>query len=437
MNKSHQISLFESSSEDSRTFFTRKRSWSASKHRIILRYIQAQCYNLGGSKSYQSRHMNYIDAFAGEGKYDEGFGIEDFLGTSNFWQKYDVDILDTDGSPLIALKLAKAFKEEGRVNLRCFFTEADKRFHQNLIKNCQLALEGSELDYKVYPRGEFGKFLPEILTDLKLYPSLFFVDTFGVKGFNFEQIRLIGDYLSKHKGELFLLFHNIQVARHAGQSTAKSQEPRSVKASQTYYKNLTEFLGPNSDRDWKSKWMELKNTPQAFERWALGYFMSRIFKETNFKGVASFEIKEEYNDPRPQYSIVACSNHPQKAFGEFLNEFFAEENRLLFYKDENKNFISTSSFLEREWNKQVEERKHQIKPILIQILKDKVTGWIEVRKAITHAVLVISRNYDLGYLKRPEYRKMIVALYKEGVIEARCLGKKNQLTLDSEIRAVQ
>lgn len=108
--KQRQLSLFDENSENSDTFFTRKRPWSAAKHRILLRYIQAYCYNLGGNRPFQSRYANYVDGFAGEGKYDEGVGIEDFIDRSHFWQRYENDFRDTDGSPLIALKCAKIFR---------------------------------------------------------------------------------------------------------------------------------------------------------------------------------------------------------------------------------------------------------------------------------------------------------------------------------------
>jgi hypothetical protein len=58
---------------------------------------------------------------------------------------------------------------------------------------------------------------------------------------------------------------------------------------------------------------------------ALEYFKNRIRKESGFRGVTSFEIKERYSDNRPQYSIVVGSNHPEKAFGEFLNEFVGKK----------------------------------------------------------------------------------------------------------------
>ena len=428
------LNLFGEHPEETQNFFTKKRSWSASKHRIILKYIQSQCYSLGGKKSFQSQHINYIDGFAGEGKYDEGFGIEDFIEQSKFWKRYEIELLNTDGSPLIALKCAKIFNLEGRVNLRCFFAEADKSRHQKLMQNCRAV--GERLEYKIYTCQKFENVLPEIMNDLQGYPSLFFVDTFGVKGLRFEQICLISDYLSQYKGELFLLFHNIQVARHAGQDTAKSEAARMNKASQTYSQNLTELLGVNSDKDWKPKWLELKNKPQQFERWALKYFKQRIIRDSKFNGVASFEIKEKYNDTRPRYSIVACSNHPNKAFGEFLNEFFAEENRLLFYEEDKTGMFR--NFLDQEWQRQNKQRKAEIKPRIIELIKKVNWRWMTLKDTITLVILQLDEiGFGLGYLKRSDYRGIIVELFEEGIIETQVKDIKKGLTLKSLIRFVQ
>lgn len=434
MTDGTQINLFEQNLEGSQEFFTRKRSWSASKHRIMLRYLQSHCYNLGGDKTFQSMHINYVDGWAGDGKYDEGFGIEDFTKESKLWKRYDIDLLDTDGSPLIALKCAKVFQQEDRVNLRCFFAEANPKTNNSLQENCREARQG--LDCKIYSPQSFDKVFPQIMKDLDGYPTVFFLDSYGVKGINFEQICLIGDYVSKHKGELFLLFHNRAVARHAGYLTQKSNSEKMKRIAETYMQNLTAMLGPNSDEAWKSQWRSLKDEPQQFERWALRYFLNRIVEQSKFKGVASFEIKENYNDPRPQYSLVVASNHPPKAIGEFLNEFFADENRLLFY-EQDKNSLA-KNFLDREWQRQVEQRKAEVKPQIIEILRQKNQDWRTVKEAITDVVLKLGTiGFSLGYLKRKEYHLIMSELYSEKLLVARSLGKRNTLTLESEIKIMR
>ncbi len=426
-----QLSLFGEPSENSENYFNRKRSWSASKHRLMLRYIQSFCYNLGGNQPYQSLTLNYVDGFAGTGKYDKGIGIKDFVDNSPFWKKYNSDFSDTDGSPLIALKCAKIFSLEERVNLRCFFTEANNSVNTKLRENCQSI--GKGLSYKIYEPQDFADALPEIINDLENYPTLFFLDIFAVKGVTFEQICSIGNYLSQYKGELFLLFHNRQVARHAGQYTLNSDNPKSLKAAATYTKNLTALLGPNSEQDCKQKWLELKDKPQHFERWALEYFKRRILKESSFKGVASFEIKEMYNDVRPQYSIVVCSNHPQKAFGAFLNEFVWEESKLLFFK-ENK-IENIQKFLEKEWEQENRERLVKIKPEIVKILRQINQNWLAIQDIITELILEIG---NLGYLKRTQYYNDILKpLINERVIEVKDLGTKGKVILKSQIKIVQ
>jgi three-Cys-motif partner protein len=430
MSESEQLSIFNQSNEpnDSVDFFKKKRLWSASKHRIMLKYIQSFCYNLGGKQPYQSKILNYIDGFAGKGKYDEGIGIKEFIDNSNFWKKHKNFFSDTDGSPLIALKCANLFQEEDRVNLRCFFSEANKKINRTLRENCQnIENINKNLEYKIYEPQSFSKSFSSIMEDIEKYPSLFFLDAFAVKGLNFLEITQICDYLNKYKGELFLLFNNRAVARHAGQFTVKSNSDRTIKAAETYTQNLTDLLGNDS---WKDEWQQLKNYPLQFENWALNYFKNQLLYRSLIKGVTSFEVKESYDDTRPQYSIVVCSNHPQKAFGEFLNDFIAEENKLLFHKETNENI---ENFLDAEWNRDILQKRRNVKNRVIEILAQKGSKSIILDDAITHLIL----KYDeLGYLKRKQYREIMIELYHEGKFSAENLGNKNQLTLKSKIKVV-
>ena len=60
-NKNKQLSIFDQQSNDNQDFFNKKRSWSASKHRILLKYLQSFCYTF--SKDHTK--INYVDGFAG------------------------------------------------------------------------------------------------------------------------------------------------------------------------------------------------------------------------------------------------------------------------------------------------------------------------------------------------------------------------------------
>jgi hypothetical protein len=66
-------------------------------------------------------------------------------------------------------------------------------------------------------------------------------------------------------------------------------------------------------------------------------------------------------------------------------------------------------------------------------LAQKGSKSIILDDAITHLIL----KYDeLGYLKRKQYREIMIELYHEGKFSAENLGNKNQLTLKSKIKVV-
>ncbi|PSN19444.1 hypothetical protein C7271_07250 [filamentous cyanobacterium CCP5] len=418
-----QLSLF--SQEDSQDFFDRKRSWSASKHRLLLKFLQSFCYVLGGGK-YPSKNLNYVDGFAGKGKYEKGIGITNFTDQSSFWKRYNANFCDTDGSPLIALKCAKIFKEEGRVELKCHFSEANKKSFSELENNCKSFQD--YVPYQLYGPGDFGNFLPKIINGLDGNPTLFFLDTFGVKGVSFDQVKMVNNYLRKHKGEVFLLFHNISVARHAGQSTAAAKNPRTQKAVETYTKNLTDLLGINSEPVWKAKWHELQGQPQEFEKWALSFFKRRVLEETSIGGVTSFEIKESYYDVRPKYSIIVCSNKPDKSFGELLNDFVFRERHSLFFRE---SYSGLEKFLEGEWQKEINQNAAYIKPYVLDCIQK--SNWSTVEETITNTILKVG---ELGLLDRSHYRKIILGLYDEGFLQARNLGRNGQPTGKTCIKIV-
>lgn len=418
-----QLSIFSENPHELQDFFGKKRSWSASKHRLLLKYLQSFCYVLSGGK-YPSQTLNYVDGFAGKGKYEDGMGLTSFTDASNFWKRYNANFSDTDGSPLIALKCAKIFKDENRAELNCHFSEANRKSYLELQDNCK-DFEGGPA-YEIYGPGEFEKLLPEILSKLNCNPTLFFLDTFGVKGVTFEKISLVNQYLRKYKGEMFVLFHNISVARHAGQSTAVTKTEKDRRAVDTYTKNLTNLLGKGSEPIWKGRWSQLKDSPQEFERWALQYFKQQITKETLIRGVTSFEIKESYADSRPKYSIVVCSNNPAKSFGELLNDFIFSERRSLFFA---KSYSGIETFLENEWKKDVIDRTRDIYPRALEILRN--SNWSTVKDAITRIILEID---DLGYLDRASYRNILRELYDRGHLDVRDLGEKGGITDKSCIR---
>ena len=328
---------------------------------------------------------------------------------------------------MIALKCATLFKEEGRLDLRSFFAEAKPELNQALHLHCQTI--SRDIEYRIYEPLHFDSVLPLIMQSLHEFPTVFFLDPFGVKGMTFEHILQVADYVNRNKGEVFLLFNNRAVARNAGHLKSSYKDDSDFKSSQTYIQHLTNLLGPESKSIWQEKYLQCKDIPQSFEQWALDFFKSQIKKYSNFKGVTSCEIKESYAD-RPQYSIVVGSNHPSSAFGEFLNEFFHKEDKLLFDETDITGSQSHSKFLEQQWLKEQAKRSDSISYEVKQILEN-TKPWMSLDDLITELILKIDR---IGYLNRRAYRDFIENYYKEGLIVAKNLGKKGLLTLNSQVK---
>ncbi|MFP4121246.1 hypothetical protein [Coleofasciculus sp.] len=54
--------------------------------------------------------------------------------------------------------------------------------NKELRKNCSAIDTDKHLDYKIYDPKPFNAAFSEIMDDIEKYPTLFFMDTFGVKG---------------------------------------------------------------------------------------------------------------------------------------------------------------------------------------------------------------------------------------------------------------
>ncbi|MGC9504590.1 three-Cys-motif partner protein TcmP [Baaleninema sp.] len=437
MNK--QLSLFDNDPNAQRDFFTRKREWSVAKHRIILKYLQASCYNLAAL----SDTINYIDGFAGSGEYEEGAigGIEEFIKNSPFWKRYEPNFSDKDGSPIIALKTSRILQAEQRVNLRCFFVEENRERNQKLRDKCSAVGEG--LGYKIYPPSGFEEILDNLMVDLgqglsKPCPSLFFLDTFSPNGVGFESLKRIAEYQINFGGELFILFHNGYLSRQVGNAMSEKWKQQGKTTGDTFAKKVDSFFGASSKKAWRQKWEEIKRTdspPQTFAKWAIEHYKQKLRDECSFKGVVSFEIKEEFNSVAPKYHIIACSRHPEKAFGVLLNDLVYEENKSLFFRDNfNQNL---SEFLEQDWQRENQDQLKILKPHITRILADICSEWTLLDDAMTRLILTLDREgiLSMGKLKRKQYRsEVFIPLYQKGILEAETVGKQGLPRLTDRVR---
>ncbi len=129
-------------------FFKELREWSSRKLNIIQKYLDGFSRILGTS----SQTMYYVDGFAGKGIYGNG----------------------KEGSPVRAAKLAISSYPQ---KLFCINVEQDPDNFADLTEQTQAFCHV----VKNYP-GTFSSNVNKILNDISCFPSLFFLDDFGVQG---------------------------------------------------------------------------------------------------------------------------------------------------------------------------------------------------------------------------------------------------------------
>jgi three-Cys-motif partner protein len=148
------------------TFFDESFEQSKIKSQIVAKYFPAWAkIILGKTKS----NIAYIDLFSGPGRYEDG----------------------TESTPILVLKTAIA-QESVRKRLVAFFT--DKRLdYVERLKQEVAKIEGLSL-LKYQPKiwqEEVGEKIAEVLKQMKLVPSLVFLDPCGYKGLSIDLINSI------------------------------------------------------------------------------------------------------------------------------------------------------------------------------------------------------------------------------------------------------
>jgi len=205
--------------------------------------------------------INYIDGFAGPGKYLGG----------------------EDGSPLIALKVAKLFLDNGTLKpqqMTMLLIERDKERH-DLLTNEIRALQESDAAYRlvniVVARTDYTAAMDQVWALLEhskatLAPTFAFIDPFGVSGTPYEHIAKL---LSFDKTEVLINF--------------MYEEANRFLDTPEFKKHLDAFFG-------NASWKSLKEISKPDDRRAA---MIEMFKrglhDAGARYVQVFEMRNRQN----------------------------------------------------------------------------------------------------------------------------------------------
>lgn len=234
------------------------REHTAVKHAILRDYLSAWVPILS---SWQ-RKIIYIDGFCGPGSYKCGDQL-------------------FDGSPIIALRIAKEFSD--RVKLLCLFIDVNEDFCEDLKQRiADLSLQG---DYQIVP-GKFEDVITALLDKVeRMAPAFCFIDPFGYSGI---PIQVIKRFLERPRTEAVVNFMYEPISRFL---PVKSQ-----------HRHMDALFGTNK---WRAV---LEKSLRLGERES---FLRDLYHEqlkTCVAYVWTFQLKDPDRD-RTMYYLFHCTNH--------------------------------------------------------------------------------------------------------------------------------
>jgi three-Cys-motif partner protein len=238
------------------------------KHAILQKYLPAWAIILGS----MNLRMNYFDCFAGPGRCEfEGFAV--------------------DGSPLIAIKAAKAFLEtHSRHALNVVLTENNEEQARTL--------EGQLLPLKPYPKNltvealteDSKTFVPDLLSKVHtLGPSFFMIDPYGHP----LAVPVINAILSRQKTEalITLMWYRINM-----DLNNPAVQP-----------NVDRLFG---DGGWREQQF-MRQRGVAREDAFLEYFLSKLRAKYTLPFRIGYDPEDKVRGERTKYYLLHASNNPR------------------------------------------------------------------------------------------------------------------------------
>lgn len=273
-------------SKKNNDFFKTKKKWSEIKDRLLGWYLTPYLAKIVHTR----RKLNYIDCFAGKGKFDDG----------------------NPGSPIIALEIINKTLNtttSGNPQMNSFFIEA---YHFNDLKT-NIATYKNALPIN----GKFEDELLNLLENKQDENVFLYIDPYGIMNLEmgiFDQI----SEMNFNSVEMLININSFGFFRVAcsvlGASCEESEiedefeeyEPYSLKSNDQSIKDLTNIAGGEY---WKDIIMQYKNKEiNSFEAEQL--FIDNYCKKLleRFKYVLNIPIRINRSSP-PKYRLIHATNN--------------------------------------------------------------------------------------------------------------------------------
>jgi three-Cys-motif partner protein len=278
-------------SQDCDDFFQKQKDWSKRKLSIVTSYLDSYSKILGSTTSQSC--VYYVDGFAGKGTYDDG----------------------SKGSPILAAELAQIyFQNNKKYRLNCINVEENDENFANLEK---VTASYSHIIKNI--NGSFSSNIDDILRCLGKCPALFFIDPFGIKDTDWED--LVKIIRRKAKTDLWMLFSHKTVRRLSGFFDSGS------KGADSKVQSLLRFFGlQRTDNLFQAL---AGNTVEERIEKAVTYYVNRL--ETEFKNHSGFGFSASFPivslDGENKYYLVFAASHTKAAILASETVYLVERNR--------------------------------------------------------------------------------------------------------------
>lgn len=277
--------------QDNDDFFQEQKDWSKRKLSIIQSYL-ASFTKILGSSTPQSC-VYYVDGFAGKGIYNDG----------------------SKGSPVLAAELAQKYRDQQKkYQLNCINVEADD---DNFLNLENATIQYSQIVENI--KGTFSSNISLILNSLGRCPAYFFIDPFGVKGTDWEDmIKIIH---RKAPTDLWLRFDHRMVRRLCGffESGSRGADGKVNRLLKLYGVQRADNLYLQLDG----------NSPEERIDNAVNYYVEKLEKE--FRRVKKFGFSAAFPivslEGQNKYYLVFAASHPKAAIVANETIYSVERNR--------------------------------------------------------------------------------------------------------------
>lgn len=325
------------------------------KHEILKNYLVPWLNKISETSSV----VQYIDGFAGRGRYSDG----------------------SEGSPLIAMNVASDRAESLSKKLQeiqCTFVEARKANFENLKDEVKEKKDETSDSVKVDPRFQtFEEFAKEFVNgDGGSKPAFIFIDPFGFSGLPFD---IVNDLINLRPTgiELFITFMSGKMAQYM-------ENPSHQVA-------ISNMLGTEQ---WKSQIESNLSKEERAERFMVMY-EERLREVAGVNYVWPFQMSEE-GKRQTSYYLIHATNHFDgfKLMKGIMYRAGAKEQFAYLGPDHYPYLSEQQSFSDFTKEQSEDERVKR----LANFLRDRYAGepkrrLIEIMKETYEETLLIETHY--------------------------------------------